>query len=129
MLGKRLLELSKAREVTTSLTNFSEAQSKNYGYVICQKIWNQFELPKLLKKISTKHKVQFSLSDVSFLMAVQHLLEPRSKLGAYNHQNRYASLSNVALNHLPVPWTYSVNIKNCWKKRCSGKTATFSTCR
>ncbi|GFN24295.1 hypothetical protein TAMC210_26130 [Thermanaeromonas sp. C210] len=32
-LGKRLLELSKAREVT-SLENFSEAQIKNWGYVV-----------------------------------------------------------------------------------------------
>ncbi|WP_258361200.1 IS1634 family transposase [Moorella sulfitireducens] len=98
-LGKRLLELSKAREVT-SLANFSEAQIKNWGYVVYQKIWNQLELPKLLKKISAKRKVQFDLNDASFLMAVQHLLEPRSKLGTYNHQHRYASLPDVALNHL-----------------------------
>ncbi|GFN21973.1 IS1634 family transposase [Thermanaeromonas sp. C210] len=98
-LGKRLLELSKAREVT-SLANFSEAQIKNWGYVVYRKIWNQFELPELLKEISAKHKVQFSLSDASFLMVVQHLLEPRSKLGTYNHQQRYASLPDVALNHL-----------------------------
>ncbi|MGI6286752.1 IS1634 family transposase, partial [Neomoorella humiferrea] len=98
-LGKRLLELSKAREVT-SLASFSEAQIKNWGYVVYRKIWNQFELPKLLKRISAKRKVQFDLSDASFLMAVQHLLEPKSKLGTYNHQHRYASLPEVDLNHL-----------------------------
>jgi len=98
-LGKRLLELSRAREVT-SLANFSEAQIKNWGYVVYQKIWDQFELPKLLRKISAKRKIQFDLSGASFLMAVQHLLEPRSKLGTYNRQHRYAGLPNVSLNHL-----------------------------
>ncbi|HHW45229.1 MAG TPA: IS1634 family transposase, partial [Desulfotomaculum sp.] len=98
-LGKRLLELSKAREVS-SLANFSEAQIKNWGYVVYQKIWNQFDLPNLLRKISAQRKVQFDLNNAAFLMAVQHLLEPRSKLGTYTHQHRYASLPNVSLNHL-----------------------------
>ncbi len=98
-LGRRLLELSKAREVS-SLANFSEAQIKNWGYVVYQKIWNQFDLPNLLRKISAQRKVQFDLNNAAFLMAVQHLLEPRSKLGTYTHQHRYASLPGVSLNHL-----------------------------
>ncbi|MEW5897974.1 MAG: IS1634 family transposase [Bacillota bacterium] len=33
-------------------------------------------------------------------MAVQHLLEPRSKLATYHHQDRYVQLPPVDLNHL-----------------------------
>ena len=33
-------------------------------------------------------------------MVIQHLLEPRSKLGTYHHQNRYFNLPPVELHHL-----------------------------
>jgi hypothetical protein len=33
-------------------------------------------------------------------MAVQHLLEPRSKLSTYTHQNCYFHLDNIALQHM-----------------------------
>ena len=70
----------------------------NYGYLPYKKIWNEFELQKILKKSSGN--IEFSLNDSIFLMAITHLLNPSSKLKAYNFQNRYLGLPNIKLHHL-----------------------------
>ena len=98
-LAKRLLELSQAKDMV-SLDNFSEAQIVNWGYIVYQKIWKEFELDKILNKLTKKRKTQFNLDDTSFLMAIQHLLEPKSKLSTYSHQNRYIGLPEIKLQHL-----------------------------
>lgn len=98
-LARRLLEISKVKEVA-NLNKISEAQVLNWGYVVYKKIWQDFGLDQLLGEITAARKTQFNLSDASFLMAVQHLLEPRSKLGTFTHQHRYANLPPVGFNHL-----------------------------
>lgn len=98
-LARRLLELSKAKEVT-NLSNISEAEILNWGYVVYKKIWQQFGIDKILSQIAASGKTQFDLSNACFLMTVQHLLEPRSKLGTYTYQQRYINLPSVELNHL-----------------------------
>jgi len=58
-LAKRLLELSQAKDMV-SLDNFSEAQIVNWGYMVYKKIWKEFELDKILNKLSSR-KTQFNL--------------------------------------------------------------------
>jgi len=70
----------------------------NYGYLPYKKLWNDLELPKILKKSSGN--IEFSLNDPVFLMAVTHLLNPSSKLKAYNSQNGYLGLPDIKLHHL-----------------------------
>jgi len=98
-LARRLVELSKVKEMA-DLTNISEAEILNWGYVVYKKIWQQFGIDEILRQIAVSGKTQFDLSNACFLMAVQHLLEPRSKLSTYNHQQRYINLPPVGLNHL-----------------------------
>jgi len=83
-----------------NLDNFSEAQIVNWGYMVYQKIWKEFELDKILNRLTSSRKTQFNLNDNSFLMAIQHLLEPKSKLSTYTHQNRYLGLPEIELQHL-----------------------------
>jgi len=98
-LARRLLELSKAKDMV-SLDNFSEAQILNWGYVIYQKIWQDFQLDKILTTLTGSRKTRFHLNEASLLMAIQHLLKPKSKLGTYSHQNRYINLPEIKLQHL-----------------------------
>lgn len=98
-LAKRLLELSEAKDMV-SLDTISDDQIVNWGYMVYQKIWKEFELDKILNKLTKKRKTQFNLDDTSFLMAIQHLLEPKSKLSTYTHQNRYIGLPEIELQHL-----------------------------
>jgi transposase len=98
-LAKRLLELSKAKDMV-SLDNFSEAQILNWGYLIYQKIWKDFQLDQILNQLTTSRKTRFNLNEASLLMTIQHLLKPKSKLGTYSHQNRYINLPEIKLQHL-----------------------------
>lgn len=98
-LAMRLAELSHATK-GFALNSVSDGQLFNWGYVAYRKIWNAFGLSALLREISSHRKIQFRLEDACFLMAIQHLLNPRSKLGTYQNQTRYAQLPKVELNHL-----------------------------
>jgi transposase len=98
-LARRLVELSRAQEVV-NLSSISEAEIFNWGYLVYRRIWEQFGISEVLKEIAAKRKIQFDLDGACFLMAIQHLLQPRSKLGTYNGQERYLNLPEVDLNHL-----------------------------
>lgn len=98
-LAVRLQELSKVKN-RVNLDAFSDAQIVNWGYIVYKKIWKQFGLDNILAQIKASGKTQFNLNDTCFLMTIQHLLEPKSKLGTYNYQNRYVGLPAVELHHL-----------------------------
>lgn len=98
-LAKRLAEISKVPK-SADIKDCSEADIVNWGYLIYQRIWKEYNLDKLLSQLTRNRKVQFSLSDASFLMAVQHLLQPRSKLATYNHQAHFVNLQKVTINQL-----------------------------
>lgn len=98
-LAKRLAEISKLPQ-SADLRDCSEAEIVNWGYLIYQKIWQEYGLDKLLSQLARNRKVQFSLSEASFLMVVEHLLQPRSKLATYHHQAHFANLPQVTLNQL-----------------------------
>ncbi|MEI7614769.1 MAG: IS1634 family transposase [Betaproteobacteria bacterium] len=50
--------------------------------------------------IPKHNKLQFDLNSSSFLMVIQHLLCPSSKLATFNKQQNYINLPKVQLNHL-----------------------------
>jgi transposase len=68
--------------------------------MVYQKIWKEFELDKILNKLTSSRKTQFNFNDACFLMIIQHLLDPKSKLSTYTHQNRYIGLPEIKLQHL-----------------------------
>lgn len=100
-LALRLQELSRASQrQTLDLNRASEAEILNWGYLVYKKIWRDFGLNEFTPSLTAGMKVQFSLADACFLMTVQHLLNPMSKLGTFNHQERYVDMPEVSLNHL-----------------------------
>lgn len=98
-LAQRLIQLSKASECN-NIHDISQASVVNWGYIIYKKIWKQFGLDQLLQQISSGRKIKFNFSNVCFLVAVQHLLDPRSKLSTHAHQQHYAKLDEVELNSI-----------------------------
>lgn len=98
-LAKRLAEISKVQK-SADIKDCSEAEIINWGYLIYLRIWKEYNLDKLLSHLTRNRKVQFSLNDASFLMVVQHLLQPRSKLATYTHQDHFVNMPKVTLNQL-----------------------------
>jgi len=101
-LALRLQELSKANQAqkVLDLNKASEAEIVNWGYLVYQKLWKEFDLHKFLPSLTEGTKVLYSLNDTCFLMAIQHLLDPMSKLGAFNNQERYVNMPKIDLNSL-----------------------------
>ena len=97
--ARKLLELSNDK-TSLSLDSISEAELSNWGYVVYKKIWDDFGLGRILKEVSSKTKISYSLSDTSFLMVISHLLNPSSKLACYNSQQRYTNMPPVNLNDI-----------------------------
>jgi transposase len=86
---------------STNIDTCSEASILNWGYLVYKKLWNKFKLKEILSSVQQSGgKSQFNLNNASFLMVLQHLLLPTSKLGAYHKQTRYAKLPEVELHHL-----------------------------
>lgn len=95
----QLAEIAGAKSI--NINECSEAQIFNWGYLVYKKIWVQFKLNEILSALqSSIGKTRFDLNNACFLMVIQHLLSPTSKLGSYHAQHRYACLPEVGLNHL-----------------------------
>ena len=92
-IGEKLINL-----IGLDLSKATGGTILNYGYLPYKKLWNDLCLPDVLKKSSGN--IEFSLNDSVFLMAITHLLNPSSKLKAYNCQNRYLGLPDIKLHHL-----------------------------
>ncbi|MCL4378710.1 MAG: IS1634 family transposase [Actinobacteria bacterium] len=97
--AKKLLELSGAPTLA-SLDNISESEIVNWGHIVYKKIWDTFGLDSILSHIASKTKIGYCLSSASFLMTLNHLLSPSSKLAAYNGQNKYMGLKETDLHQI-----------------------------
>jgi len=82
------------------LGDCSEATMLNYGYLAYRKLWEDLGIQGCLEEIQHLTKVTYSLPNVAFLMAVQHLLEPRSKLSTYENQRKYFNMDESVLHQM-----------------------------
>jgi len=79
----------------------SEATFYNYGYLAYLKLWHELGIKDCLEAIQKcATKIEYPLSETAFLMAVQHLLEPRSKLSTHQCQGRYFGMTDISLQHM-----------------------------
>lgn len=83
-----------------NINDIHSTQIYNWGYLVYKKLWNKFKLDQVLSIIQQSGKATFDLNNACFLMAMQHLLEPSSKLSAHNKQKKYLQYQEVKLNHL-----------------------------
>ena len=104
-LAKKLLKLTNAKDKSfnssKSIMDCSEGELKNWGYKIYRILWEKFELNQLFEIIQeNKNRLKLNIDNTSFLMTVQHLLRPLSKLATYEYQTNFLNYDSVKLNHL-----------------------------
>ena len=99
---RRLCEIAEIgiNDENAPVFDCSEAELLNYGYLAYLKLWEQLGISNCLNTIQSKSKIEFSLNETAFLMAMQHLLSPKSKLATYENQERYYGLEEVDLHHM-----------------------------
>ena len=100
-LAERLLEISGGTVGRADKLQISEGTLRNYGFIVYRKLWQIFGFDSFFDQLKRKHtKLQFDLSSVIFLMVVQHLLSPMSKLSTYEKRSLYLGIPEMDLNHL-----------------------------
>lgn len=98
-LAERLLEIAGASRLRPE--DLCETDRLCYGHVAYRKLWRRLDVDGLLEAAARGRRLRFDLPAAVFLMAADRLLEPRSKLACYTHQDRYAGLpGELDLQHL-----------------------------
>lgn len=81
--------------------NLEEIARYNYGYQqVYGKAFEHFRLDQFCSRVQKKSRFQFSLQDCIFLMLLERLQDPCSKLQNYSHQIEYVNLSKVELHQI-----------------------------
>jgi transposase len=100
MIKDLSLRLAEVTGIGLDISSLSGGDILNYGFVAYKKLWESFGINSILNSEDIKGNIDYSLNDTSFLMSLTHLLDPQSKLSAYNHKNRYLGLPDVKLHNL-----------------------------
>ncbi|MGQ9848112.1 MAG: IS1634 family transposase [Bacteroidales bacterium] len=92
----------KTNSIKFSPEDVSEGIIKNWGYIVYRKLWEKLEIDKFLNKhCSCKSKIKFDIDKIAFLMTLQRLIPPMSKLQTYCNKNRYFGFEeDIDLNQL-----------------------------
>jgi len=96
-----LLRYCKENHTPLDLTTCEETQRKIWGApVVIKKIWDKFKLDELFTKLIGSRKIKFDVFSSIFLMVIDRLLSPQSKLQSYEKQGRYWNIKENELHHL-----------------------------
>lgn len=99
---KKLCEIAEIplAESDQELPVCSEAALLQYGYLAYRKLYEELNIANTLRAIQRSTDATYPLEETVFLMALQHLLDPRSKRGTCEHQHQYYGLQEVQLHQL-----------------------------
>jgi len=96
-----LLRYCKENNTHLDITTCEETQRKIWGApVVIKKIWDKFKLDELFTKLIGSRKIKFDVFSSIFLMVIDRLLSPQSKLQSYEKQGRYWNIKENELHHL-----------------------------
>jgi transposase len=97
-MGLKLLALAGDTNTSTFPEGTSEGEFFNYGYLAYKHIWNKLKLNSIFSLIQQKHsRLKYNLNNVSFLTAMQRLIDPKSKIATYKGQSFYWGMPEVKL--------------------------------
>jgi len=100
-MGERLYQLGGGRLKDLLGEGLQELNRYNYGFVqAIEKGIAHYSLSTIFERISRKHKLSYSLTDVVKLLMAERLNEPSSKLNNYQNQDEYLGLHQVELQHI-----------------------------
>ena len=97
-LGKQLLALD--GEDVATLDELEELDRLCYGDIVYKKLWDKFQFTALLSEVIKGKKIQYDFVETVYLLVIDRLLHPRSKLACFKRQGKYISIDDVPLHHL-----------------------------
>lgn len=75
------------------ISTMEELERVNYGYIAYRKLWNSFELDRILGELKLQKDIEFDFKKVTFSMVINRLLEPSSKLCCFKTKDKYVNLN------------------------------------
>lgn len=100
MVDKLKEMISTTKSNNPYLEDISEAEIIKWGHKIYEKIWKSFGIDEIIGSIKSETRSKVDLNTSCFRMVIEHLLEPKSKNGVYNNQDKYYDIPNIELHHL-----------------------------
>jgi len=97
---KKLCEITEIGIAEAPKLDCGEAEMLRYGYLPYLKLWHDLGIANCLTRLDEQAKNTYQTEETAFLMAVQRLLEPGSKLAAYLRQDQYIGIKQAELQHL-----------------------------
>ena len=100
-IGIKLYELGGGNLKSFLKGEIVELGRYNYGYQqIYTKALHHYGLHDVLRRITRKTKITFDLNNAVFLMLLERLQAPVSKLQNFSHQAEYLNFPTIELHHL-----------------------------
>ena len=99
-------ELANNKEKTKKYPNLKDintiihGQTVNYGHIVYRKLWNEYDFSQFLSRIQRGSRVQFNFSEYVYLMVINQLLRPSSKLNLWQNYDYFFGIENAELQHL-----------------------------
>jgi len=97
-LGKQLLALD-GTDVPT-LDELEERARLCYGDIVYKKLWDKYQFTPILAGVLKDKKIQYDFWQTVYLLVIDRLLNPRSKLACFEKQGKYINIEDVQLQHL-----------------------------
>lgn len=97
-LGKQLLALD-GSDVPT-LDELEELNRRCYGDIVYKKLWDKYQFMPILASVIQDKKIQYDFLQTTYLLVIDRLLHPRSKLACFKRQGKYINIDDVQLQHL-----------------------------
>lgn len=96
-----LLEYCESKINNFDIMKSAEMSRKKWGCVrVYRKLWDTFGFDDILAKIIKDKKIKFDFFSSVFLMLIDRLQDPKSKLASYNYQEKYHEIKKNGLQHL-----------------------------
>ena len=86
--------------------------TKNLGYVILKRIYEELNITGFLKQKQKNLKIDFSLNDIFELLIYSRILYPDSKLSTYNNKDIFFEKFDFSLQDMYRSLDYFSNYKN-----------------
>lgn len=87
-------------KLTEGIPLSSEQKIFNIGYLFLSKIYHQLKLDKICKDISKKYKFEYDLDSILSRLIYTRILEPSSKLSAFENSKKFLEQPNFELQHI-----------------------------
>ena len=94
------LKLDFNEKVKASSDVVSSSTLKNTGYFFLQAVYGQLKLGDFFSKVLQDRKISFDPDEVNRFLTYARILEPDSKLGTYDHLDRYYEAPSFGYQHI-----------------------------